>query len=120
MQVEDKLTRVRLDIVRQVRQVISQKFGRGFYLYLTLSATNEFKDIYMNAFRFQFRDLSSRQTEKILFGSLNLAYALRASMEATAQPLNVGQIQEIAHRIIDAQMEDWYEWGAADLSPATR
>ena len=120
MQVEDRLLRARLDIQRQVRQVIAQRFGRGFYLYLTLGAANEFKDIYMNAFRFQFRDMSSRQTEKILFGAMNLAYALRASMEVSTEPLKVGQVQELTHRIVDAQMDDWYDWGAADLSPATR
>jgi hypothetical protein len=117
MQVENKLTRVRLDIQRQVRQLITQRYGRGFYLYLTLSATNEFKDIYMNAFRFQMRDMSSRQTEKILFGALNLIYVLRVAAEEGGQSLAEAQIY--AAKFIDAQMDDWYEWGAADLNPAT-
>ena len=120
MQVEDRLLRTRLDIQRQVRQVIANRFGRGFYLYLTLGAANEFKDIYMNAFRLQMRDLSSRQTEKILFGAMNLAYALRTNMEVATEPLKVGQVQELAHHFVDAQLDDWYEWIAADLSPATR
>ena len=120
MQVEDRLTRTRLDIQRQARQLIANRYGRSFYLYLTLSATNEFRDIYMNAFRIQMRDLSSRQTEKILFGAMNLTYALRTYMEVATEPLKVDQIQEIAQRLVDAQMDDWYDWGAADLCPATR
>jgi hypothetical protein len=117
MQVEDRLTRVRLDIQRQVRQLISQRFGRGYYLYLTLAATNEFRDIYMNAFRYQMRDMSSRQTEKILFGAMNLVYALRVAAEG-GQTLADAQI--FAAKFIESQMDDWYDWGAADLSPATR
>lgn len=85
-----------------------------FYPYLVLNATNDFKAIYVDAFRTYFRDYSGRLAEKIAFAALNLVYALKVHLDLNPR-LKLSELQNIATRFIDAQLEDYYDW-SADLS----
>lgn len=85
-----------------------------FYPYLVLNASSDFKDLYVDAFRLYFRDYSGRLAEKIAFAALNLAYTLKVHLDVSPK-LKLEELQDIAVKFIDAQLEDYYDW-SADLS----
>jgi hypothetical protein len=85
-----------------------------FYPYLVLNAANDLKSLYNDAFRIYFRDYSGRLAEKIAFAALNLAYSLKVHLDMKPN-LKLAELQNIATRFIDAQLEDYYDW-SADLS----
>jgi hypothetical protein len=85
-----------------------------FYPYVMLSAAADFKEMYMAAFRTYFRDFSGRLAEKISFAAMNLAYTLKVHLDM-CPGATLAEIQELATRFIDSQLEDYYDW-SADLS----
>lgn len=114
MQTHVLLEQVSHQLHRSVKRLIQEKHGRVFYPYLVLNAANDFKSLYVDAFRLYFRDYSGRLAEKIAFAALNLAYSLKVHLDINPK-LKLTEIQDIAVRFIDAQLEDYYDW-SADLS----
>jgi hypothetical protein len=108
------LNQVDLDIRRNLRQLISQKYGRMFYPYVLLSATADIKNIYMTAFRTYLRDFSPRLSEKIHFAAINLVYMLQMFLDIN-KTATFSQVLDAAYNFLTLQMEDYYTW-SADLS----
>ena len=114
METSKLLNQISLNLHRHVRLLLQQKFGRMFYPYVMLGAASDFKEMYMGAFCMYLRDFSGRLAEKIAFAAMNLAYTLKVHLDM-CPGATLADIQGLATRFIDTQLEDYYDW-SADLS----